>query len=336
MSASLPANRQEISNFSFWQPVAFEDKTPTGSQVTDYLWKLGSLADRFAYLGSTQSNVTSEQINIRKFSFEVDHETNIPLMETVLKVALFVASAFILPAIALVIKAAFKWKLNSITMLKENPNIFLEGKEIGKTRVVLVTGDLLAETTEATVNAANARLAAGAGVCGAFHQEAGDGIFDECEEILTAQGRNAVDTGEAVLTTAGDLAPRITAIVHAVGPIYDTKKADKDPAYVKKQHDLLAKAYTSSLELATEPLFHQAFISPRIKNPQPLRTIAFPSISTGIYDFPLPTAAKIALESVKTFIEKNPTALDEVRFVFLPMVRKEKTASYYVTALNNL
>lgn len=326
----------KISDFSFWQPVAFETQIPTTNSFSDYLWKIGSWADQFAYLGSSQISVKPEQINIRKFSFEENHEEAIAMRETGIKVAFYVLTLFTLPLIALAIKVIFKWRLNAVTMLKENPNTYLAGREFGKTRVVLVSGSLLDETTDAVVNAANSALKAGGGICGAFRKEAGQGIFDECAEILKEQKRKEIDTGEAVLTTAGDLAPRIKAIVHAVGPIYNDKKAKVD-GYNEEQADLLAKAYTSSLELVTEPLFHQASISQKLGLPSAMRTIGFPSISTGIYDFPLDLAAETSLQAVKTYIEKHSGELDEVRFVFLPLDKdKQSTAQFYLDALKKL
>lgn len=339
-----PKDNIKVDQFPFWQPVVFEDETPITSDTPFYdkLWRLGSWADQFASLGSTQLNVKPERINIRKFSFEENEEQNIPMWHTAVKGALYAMSFFTLPLAALVIKIIFKWRLNAITMLKDNSNTFLAGKEIGKTRIVLVTGSLLDETTEAVVNAANAKLQAGGGICGAFHAQAGDGIFDECEEILKKQQRKAIDTGEAVLTTAGDLMsppdqePRIKTIVHAVGPIFNEKK-EKVEGYLQEQAELLAQAYTSSLELITDPNGHSDAVSDGIVDPEPMRTIGFPSISTGIYKFPLDTAAAAALGAVKTFIEENPDALDEVRFVFFPLDKdKQQTAEYYVEALNNL
>lgn len=359
------ANNVKIEQFPFWQPVVFDDETPitSDSSIYDKLWRLGSWADQFASLGSIQLNVKPERINIRKFSFEENEQQNIPMWHTAVKGALYALSFFTLPLAALVIKIIFKWRLNAITMLKHNPNTFLAGKEIGKTRIVLVTGSLLEETTEAVVNAANAKLQAGGGICGAFHAQAGDGIFDECDTILKKQKRNAIATGEAVLTTAGDLRsppdqepdtceavlttaddsmsppdqePRIKTIVHAVGPIFDEKE-EKNAGYLEEQAELLAQAYTSSLELITDPNDHSDYVSDEIVDPKPMRTIGFPSISTGIYKFPLDTAAAAALGAVKTFIEENPDALDEVRFVFFPLDKdKQKTAQFYVDALNNL
>ena len=145
-----------------------------------------------------------------------------------------------------------------------------------------------------------------------------------------------IETGSGVLTTAGDLRPRIKTVVHAVGPIYDEKKAKKDPQYDDQQAKLLSDAYRTGLDVVTNPQGHPTVISAQIKDPQPMRTIGFPSISTGIYDFPLDLAAKTALETVKTFIEENPDALDEVRFVFLPLTKDKKTPAAYAAALNSL
>lgn len=330
----------KIEQFPFWKPVVFDVETPSTSDAPfyDLLWHIGSWADQFAYLGSTEIHVKVEQIDIHAVSLEENEEQNIPLWHTAVKGALYALSFFTLPLAALVIKIIFKWRLNALILSKkESPNALLAEKVIGKTRIVLATGDLLKETTDAIVNAANDHLLPGGGICGAFHAQAGEGIFKECQEILKKQKRQKIDTGLAVLTTAGDLAPRIKEIVHAVGPIFDENR-DKEEGYLQEQADLLAQAYTSSLWLMTNPKPLIDFVSVEFKDdPKPVRTIGFPSISTGIYKFPLDTAAKTALKSVKTFIENNPDDLDEVRFVFFPLDKDDqKTAKYYVEALNNL
>lgn len=328
-------NNNSISQFSFWQPVAFKDVTPSTNQLQDLFWKIGSVADEFAYIGSQEAAriyVQAERVNVRKFSFEQVLSEPLPMWDTAIKLTLSALTLFTLPLLALAIKVMYKWRLNAITMVKDNPNQFLAGKEIGKTQIVLATGNLLDETTDVVVNAANARLAAGGGICGAFYKNAGKGIFDECNNILNDNKIKAIQTGQAVMTTAGDLRPRIKAIVHAVGPIYDKKKADKVD-YPKQ----LEMAYISSMKLAAEPDEDIAMVSSELQNPQPMRTIGFPSISTGIYDFPLDLAAATALGAVKKFIEANPDALDEVRFVFFPIDKDpQETATFYVDALNDL
>ncbi|MBU1276751.1 MAG: O-acetyl-ADP-ribose deacetylase [Proteobacteria bacterium] len=156
-------------------------------------------------------------------------------------------------------------------------------KLIGQTRLVLTQGDITQAGTEAIVNAANSRLAGGGGVDGAIHRAGGPEIMAQCRKI------GSCPTGEAVITTAGKM--KAKKVIHTVGPIY--RGRPEDPR-------LLASAYLSSLELAAK---------------HGLRTVAFPSLSTGAYGYPLEQAARVALEAVKQGIEKHPGDFDEVRFV---------------------
>jgi len=160
-----------------------------------------------------------------------------------------------------------------------------EGMEklIGRTRLVLTLGDITQADTEAIVNAANSRLAGGGGVDGAIHRAGGPEIMTECRKI------GSCPTGEAVITTAGRL--KAKKVIHTVGPVYRGRPEDSR---------LLANAYLNSLDLAAE---------------RGLRTVAFPSLSTGAYGYPLNVAAKVALEAVRKGIEKNFGKFDEVRFV---------------------
>lgn len=201
-------------------------------------------------------------------------------------------------------------------------------KILRSTKIILLTGSLLDEKCEVIVNAANVHLTAGGGICGAFHQAAGNEIFEECQEILKRQKRTAIETGEAVMTSAGQLLHRVKAVIHSAGPIFDSRKDINDLA------QLLSKAYRSSLELAANPHGHPECISSNVFDPQPMRSIGFPSIGTGIYSFPIDIAAAVALRTVKDFIEKNPKAFDEIRFVFLPLSQDLKTAPSFQKALN--
>ncbi len=159
--------------------------------------------------------------------------------------------------------------------------------QIGTTRLTLVRGDITQQDTDAIVNAANSSLMGGGGVDGAIHRAGGPRILEECQAIVTRQG--VCPTGEAVITTGGLLPARY--VIHTVGPVWNGGAAN--------EHHLLANAYRNSLSLAAS---------------QGLKSIAFPSISTGAYGFPIGEAARIALETVITFVEKNPV-LEEVRFV---------------------
>ena len=154
---------------------------------------------------------------------------------------------------------------------------------IGKTRLTLTEGDITAADTAAIVNAANSRLIPGGGVDGAIHRAGGPDIEAE------ARGLGGCPTGEAVITTAGRLPA--DKVIHTVGPVYRGRPEDAR---------LLASAYRSSLDLAAR---------------HGLRSIAFPSLSTGAYGYPLIEAARVALAAVKEGILAHGGAFDEVRFV---------------------
>jgi len=161
---------------------------------------------------------------------------------------------------------------------------------IGETRLVLVRGDITEQEVDAVVNAANSTLMGGGGVDGAIHRKGGPTILEECREIRRTRYPDGLPTGEAVATTAGNLPAR--RVIHTVGPVW--RGGDKG------ESELLASAYRNSFEVARE---------------EGLRTIAFPSISTGAYGYPTDQAADIALRTVRETIEANPGAFGEVRFV---------------------
>ncbi|WP_027002121.1 O-acetyl-ADP-ribose deacetylase [Hugenholtzia roseola] len=154
-------------------------------------------------------------------------------------------------------------------------------------KITLQKGDITKLAIPAIVNAANRRLAGGGGVDGAIHLAAGREMILECDKIRDAQG--GCPTGSAVLTKAGNLPCQ--AVIHAVGPIWSGGK--------NKEAQLLASAYRQSLALALE---------------NNLLRIAFPNISTGVYGFPKPLAAEIAIKTVEEFLDQNPT-FEEVIFI---------------------
>jgi O-acetyl-ADP-ribose deacetylase (regulator of RNase III) len=160
--------------------------------------------------------------------------------------------------------------------------------EIHDTRLVLLRGDITRQRVDAIVNAANSSLLGGGGVDGAIHRAGGPAILEECKRIVARQGGCAA--GEAVITTGGHLPARF--VIHTVGPFWSGGQ--------RGEADLLASAYRSSLRLAAQ---------------HGLSSIAFPSISTGAYRFPLAPAAEIALRSVEAFLRGEPHALREVRLV---------------------
>jgi len=160
--------------------------------------------------------------------------------------------------------------------------------DIGKTRLVLVRGDITQQDVEAVVNAANSSLLGGGGVDGAIHRAGGPAILQECKRIVAAQGGCA--TGDAAITTGGKL--RAKFVIHTVGPVWSGGK--------RGEEGLLASAYRSSLRIAAE---------------RQISSIAFPSISTGAYRFPIARAADIALQTVRDFLRRESHAITEVRFV---------------------
>ncbi|MCX6009336.1 MAG: O-acetyl-ADP-ribose deacetylase [Chloroflexi bacterium] len=158
----------------------------------------------------------------------------------------------------------------------------------GKTKVVLIQGDITRQATEAIVNAANSGLRGGGGVDGAIHRAGGPAILDECRRIISRIGR--LDTGKAVITTGGNLKAKY--VIHTVGPVW--RGGNRGEA------ELLASAYRESLKLATE---------------RKLESISFPSISTGVYGYPVAEAAKVALDAVIAFLRDEPSSLEKVYFV---------------------
>jgi O-acetyl-ADP-ribose deacetylase (regulator of RNase III) len=153
--------------------------------------------------------------------------------------------------------------------------------------IILIQGDITQQDTEAIVNAANSSLMGGGGVDGAIHRAGGPAILEECKQIVAKQGR--CPTGQAVITTGGNL--KAQYVIHTVGPVWRGGDYNED--------QLLADAYRNSLTLAQE---HN------------LKTIAFPSISTGAYRFPIELAAHIALKTVDEFLSQH-AVFREVRFV---------------------
>ena len=153
---------------------------------------------------------------------------------------------------------------------------------VGTTRLTLVQGDITVQQVDAIVNAANAALRGGGGVDGAVHRAGGPDIIAECRRI------GGCATGDAVRTTAGRLPA--AHVIHAVGPIWTGGNFGES--------ELLASAYRRSLEVA---------------DACGARTVAFPSISTGLYGYPKRLAAETALDAVSAALPQLD--LDEVRFV---------------------
>ena len=160
---------------------------------------------------------------------------------------------------------------------------------VGKTRVCLIQGDITNVTADAIVNAANSSLMGGGGVDGTIHRRGGPKILEECKVIRAVDWPEGLPTGKAVITSAGNLKAKY--VIHTVGPVWEGGS--------HHESELLADAYRNSLELAVS---------------KALGSIAFPSISTGAYGYPIDDASKIALNTVKGFLESKDD-LDEVSFI---------------------
>ncbi len=171
---------------------------------------------------------------------------------------------------------------------------------IGRRELALELGDITRFVADAIGNAANAHLAGGGGVDGAIHRAGGPSIMAECRAI------GGCPTGSAVVTTAGNLPARY--VIHAVGPVWRGGGAGET--------DLLASAYRSVMARARE---------------KGVRTLALPSISTGVYGYPLDLAAPIALATVAEGLREE-TTLERVTFVLF----NEETMRAYERALEGL
>ncbi|MDQ6706688.1 MAG: O-acetyl-ADP-ribose deacetylase [Acidobacteriota bacterium] len=163
----------------------------------------------------------------------------------------------------------------------------MEWKSENGKRLRLVTGDITRIPVDAMANAANSALAGGGGVDGAIHRAGGPAIMRELDVLRAKSG--GCPTGSAVVTGAGNLPAKY--VLHAVGPVYRDGKHGEP--------ELLAGCYRKCLELA-ETLG--------------VRTISFPSISTGVYGYPLEAAAEIALREIAAHLRGN-SAVEEVIMV---------------------
>jgi len=160
-------------------------------------------------------------------------------------------------------------------------------KAIGKAKLSLMQGDITRQDTDAIVNAANSGLMGGGGVDGAIHRAGGPAILEDCKKIVAEKGR--LPAGQAVITIGGKMKTR--HVIHTVGPVWHGGK--------KGEPETLANAYRESLKLAVD---------------NGLKTVSFPSISTGVYGYPVEKAAQVALGTIADFL-KQDTSLKEILFV---------------------
>lgn len=174
---------------------------------------------------------------------------------------------------------------------------------MSKTIIKTVKSDITKITdVQAIVNAANSSLLGGGGVDGAIHRAAGPELLDECRLL------GGCKTGQAKITKAYNLPCEF--VIHTVGPVWNGGELN--------EAELLANCYYNSLMLAVE---------------KGIRTIAFPSISTGIYHFPVQLAARIAVGTVARFVEENSGLIDMIEWVLFDdntyMVYEAEVDKYY-------
>lgn len=171
--------------------------------------------------------------------------------------------------------------------------------KVKKSILELKTGDITEEETDAIVNAANTWLSPGGGVSGAIHRAAGPGLWEECK---TLRGCN---TGEAKLTGGYNLKAKY--VIHTVGPVYSGEISDSEN---------LKNSYYNSLLLAFR---------------NNIKSIAFPSISTGVFGYPAGEASLIALRTIIGFIEEHP----EIELVKM-ILFSERDYRTYKSSLENI
>lgn len=161
--------------------------------------------------------------------------------------------------------------------------------KVGNATLELIKGDITDVEADAIVNAANSTLLGGGGVDGAIHRKGGPKILEECKRIRETEWPDGLPTGKAVITSGGNL--KAKHVIHTVGPVWF--------GGFHVEAELLKQAYRNALKLAVS---------------KGLKTIAFPSISTGAYGYPIEEASRIAVGTVKAFLD-NEDRLEMVIFV---------------------
>jgi O-acetyl-ADP-ribose deacetylase (regulator of RNase III) len=161
----------------------------------------------------------------------------------------------------------------------------------GETKISFVQGDITDQNVDAIVNAANSSLMGGGGVDGAIHRKGGPEILEECKLIRQHEWHDGLPGGKAVITNGGRL--KVGHVIHTVGPVWRGGG--------EKESEVLANCYKNSLSIAKK---------------RRLRSVAFPSISTGAYGYPIQEASRIALNTVKECIEKEGGPAEVVFVLF--------------------
>ena len=171
-----------------------------------------------------------------------------------------------------------------------------------KAKIEIIQGDITKQNVDAIVNAANISLLGGGGVDGAIHRAAGPELLEYNKKL------GGCPTGEVKLAPGFNLPAKY--VIHTVGPVWNGGEKNED--------NLLANCYKNSLSLAVEKNFN---------------TIAFPSISTGVYRFPLERAVNIALSEVKKFLAENDE-LEKIVFVCFDEITKDTYVKTYERIFN--
>lgn len=175
--------------------------------------------------------------------------------------------------------------------------------KVGKAVLQLTVGDITDIEADAIVNPANSLLLGGGGVDGAIHRKGGPKILEECKQIRANQWPDGLPTGRAVITSGGNL--KAKHVIHTVGPVWF--------GGFHIESELLKQAYRNSLTLAVA---------------NGIKTIAFPSISTGAYGYPTEEASRVAIKTIKTFLEDK----DRLEKVIMMLYSERDFAIYLKTA----